>query len=194
MRVRTILTCVLAISLVGATSAVAATKPRPKPLCTLLKDDSGDGTWVVPVVESPALDIISGDISTGPKTMVAVLRLGSTDFAPTSDKWSSTGYSWSFGVTSSLGQKYQFEAARHVTGTMDEDVTVDGKSVPFQFKIVGKTFVWTIQRKVSPNLSRPKNVFREFRGGSEVESSTADGAFTGASVYPDRASSCVHAD
>jgi len=192
MRLRHLALPALAVCL-AASPATAAT--RVKPACNLLVDEAGDGEWdLAPVVTSPVLDVLGGDLATGPKQMVAVLRLASTDFA--ADRYSNLGYSWSMGFTSSLGTNYAFEASRSMAATMSYRVVIDGERVPealLKAEMVGKTFVWTIDRKASPALTRPKNVFTAFRGGSQVQSSTADTALTKTTKYADRAPSCVKA-
>jgi hypothetical protein len=197
MRSRPALAAAAALTLLvaPAVDAVAKAKPKPKPLCTLLTDITGDGKMnLAPVVSSPALDIVSGDIATGSKTMVAVLRLGSTDYSPANDPWARSGYDWYLATTSTLGHSYSFTVSLGYLGTMTPAATVDGQTVAVDFKVVGNTFQWTMQRKLSPDLSRPKNVLHEFRAGSNVESTSADRALTSTTKYPDRASSCVHAD
>ena len=199
MRTRSLVATLAALGLIVAPAAGAATKAKPKPkphvYCNLLTDDHNDGTWLVPGVKSGGLDIQSGDLATGAKTMVAVLRLGSTDFKTADDPWSTLSYSWSFAATSTLGQAYAFTASLGFTGNLTYGASADGHGVPVQFKIVGNTFQWTIQRKDAPDLARPKNIFREFRASSAVLSSTADkvAPVPLTDIYPDRGLSCVHA-
>jgi hypothetical protein len=199
MRSRSLLAAAAVLALVVAPSAHAVTKAKPKkpkPLCNLLTDKPGDSDWdLAPGVVKPAsLDILGGDLATGPKTMVAVLRLASTDFSPTADPWSRSGYQWHFAVTSSYGQDYAFDVDLNYLGSFVASATAEGKSVPVTFAVVGKSFQWTIQRKDAPQLARPKNFFMQFRGGSAIESGTADTAVTKASKSPDRALSCVRAN
>jgi len=205
MRTRSVLAVLAAVALVAAPAAGAATKkkpapkPKPKTYCNLLVDTTpGDESWnAVPAVSSPGLDIKSGDIATGAKQMVAVLRLGSVDFKPTDDHWAVLGYSWSFAATSTLGQAYAFTAILELNGTVNGSASVDGQSVPATFSIDPSTnsFKWVVERKNVPALARPKNVFKEFRAQSEVESGTADSApsMPASDIYPDRGLSCVKA-
>jgi hypothetical protein len=144
-------------------------------------------------VSSPALDVVGGDFATGKSTVVAVLRLASTNMSPPGDNWGVLGYSWSFAVTSSLGHSFAFDASRGIDGTMHHSASIDSQGVDVDFKVVGNTFVWTMKRSAAPSLLRPKNVFGKFRGGSEIGSTSADTAFTPESRYPDRALSCVKA-
>jgi hypothetical protein len=203
MRTRSVLAVLAAIALVAAPAAGAATKkkpaPKPKTYCNLLVDMSpGDNNWnAVPVVSSPGLDIKSGDIATGAKQMVAVLRLGSVDFKPTDDHWAVLGYAWSFSANSTLGQAYAFRAILELDGSVKGSATVDGQGVPVTFSIdsASNSFKWVMDRKSVQALARPKNVFKEFRAESQVESGTADSAATmpASDTYPDRGLSCVKA-
>lgn len=202
MRARSVLAALAVIALVAAPAAGAATKKppaktKPKTYCNLLVDTTpGDQSWkAVPVVSSPALDIKSGDIATGAKQVVAVLRLGSVDFNPVDDHWAVLGYAWNFAADSSLGTEYSFDAILELNGTVKASVTIDHQSVPFTFSIDSATnsFKWVVNRKDVPSLARPHNVFKNFRGHSEVESGTADDApsMPASDTYPDRGLSCL---
>lgn len=204
MRTRSVLAAGVALALLvaPATGAVAKTaakpKPKPKVYCNLLVDAANDGTSsIMPAVHSADLDILSADIATGPKTMVAVLRLGGTNFNASSDPWSFLGYSWKFGAESSLGQVYNFSASVDYGNPVNSGATVDGVGVHADFVVdhVKNTFTWTIKRSDVPSLGRPKNVFHSFYADSYFESASADStAATPASdIYPDKALSCVHA-
>src|SRR4051812_34693644 len=80
------ITAVLVVVLMaaGASSAFAAPKKAktPAPVCLQLVDDSGDGrpgllNGTPGVPSDDALDIVSGDIATGPHALVVALRLKS---------------------------------------------------------------------------------------------------------------------
>lgn len=202
MRVRSVLGAVVALALIVAPAtamakAKAKPKPKPKVYCNLLTDKPGDGKWFVPGVSSSNLDIVGGDIATGAKTMVAVLRLGGTNFSPTSDPWSNLGYSWRIGVQSTLGQTYVFNASLHFGGTVTGSATAGGIGVPVTFAVdqAKNTFTWTMKRSDAKFLARPKNVFHGFYANSFVESSSADStdATPPSDTYPDRGLSCVKA-
>jgi hypothetical protein len=70
----------LAASLVGAGTAYAVTKPKPKPVCNLLTDpkDDADGSFIasgiMPNTED-AVDIVSGDVAADSKFLTTVLRV-----------------------------------------------------------------------------------------------------------------------
>lgn len=196
MTARRLLAAFTVLALAAAPASYAAKakpKPKPKPVCNLLTDETGDGSWdLAPPVSTKTLDIVGGDLATGSKQMVAVLRLGSTDFA--SDPYSHLGYNYSFAATSTLGQVYSFTAIYGLTGLFTWAATVDGKTVNgVKFSAANNMLTWTIDRSASPNLARPKNVFHIFRAQSQVESSSADSALNTTNTYADRALSCVHA-
>lgn len=201
-RVATALCLVLSLTAgTTATMASAAVKkpaPKPKPKCNLVLDDvQNDGhVKVVPTQKSKALDIVSGDVATGPTQMVAVLRVQSATITPSTEPFSVLGFGWSLGTTSTLGQNYVFKVTRGAAGGMIPRITIDGAEVAsnkFTFATVGNTYVWTMQRSAAPNLSRPKNVFTQFRATSEIFSTNSDNVESFASTYPDRALSCVPA-
>lgn len=199
MRLRSILGVVVGLALIVAPAtgamAKAKAKPKPKVYCNLLTDQANDGNWFVPGVSSAGLDILGGDVATGAKTMVAVLRLRGTNFTPTGDPWSNLGYSWRIGVQSSLGQTYVFNASLHFGGTVTGSATVAGAGVPVTFAVdtAKNTFTWTLKRSDAKNLARPKNVFHGFYANSYVESSSADSTAPTApsNTYPDRGLSCL---
>jgi hypothetical protein len=207
MRARSVLAAVAAIALVAAPAAGATTKKKPvkkappaKTYCNVLTDVSGDGTFVPPIT-SKGMDILSGDIATGKKTMVAVLRIGDTNFTVTHDPWAALEYAWSMQAVSSYGQSYAFTAKQN-NGTMSWGATVDGAGVAvksFTMDTVHNTFTWVIDRSVDKTLTRKNTVFRAFSGESKIfGSSSADHAPNQATMpltdtYPDLGRSCVHA-
>jgi hypothetical protein len=203
MRTRSVLAAAAAFALIVAPAAGAATKHKPKPkpkpkvYCNLLTDPSGDGTSKTVLLEkSSGLDVLGGDLATGAKTMVAVLRLGSTNFS--SDTWAKTGYSWRFGAQSNLGQTYLFNASLAAgSGVLTNSAAVDGTGVHVDFAIdkTKNTLTWTIQRKDVPNLGRPHNIFAHFFADSYGFVGNADNttATAATDVYPDKGLSCIHA-
>jgi hypothetical protein len=86
----------LACSLAGAGAANAAVKPKPKkvaPVCNLVTDPAGDASALgVGDPSSDALDILSADVSTGAKTVKAVIRVKSL----AGDPMSQQGYEFKF--------------------------------------------------------------------------------------------------
>lgn len=202
MRARSVFAVIAVVALVAAPAAGATAKKRPPPAktyCNLLVDPSGDGT-VVPGITSKGLDIIGGDLATGKKTMVAVLRLSDTDFSQSHDPWSTFEYAWSFAVSSSYGQSYSF-SAKYNSGNLTYGAAVDNAPVTvtkFTVNHSNNTFTWVISRSVDKTLTRKNTIFRDFRGQSDVfGSNSSDSApnnqATMKSTYPDLGHSCVAA-
>ena len=71
--VRPALAFALASSLLAAGAAHAATKPKPKPVCNLIKDDKGDGAGLIN--NQDGLDVLTADIASDAKNITAVIRL-----------------------------------------------------------------------------------------------------------------------
>lgn len=189
MRIRTALVAVLAVAAVATVPAEAATKKKPVvKLCNLLTDVSGDGEWSI--VDTKGLDVLSGDIATGPKEMVAVLRVGTTEL--TDDPYVALGYEFKLGADA-MGARYVFRVTRSSRGgtRITPSASIAGTEVPVAaFKIVDSTYVWTIKRSDAPGMARPKLVWSNLGATTHVFGNGADGA-TSAKKYPDRAASCV---
>jgi hypothetical protein len=193
----------------SSTVTVAAARSRPDPVCNLLVDAPGDGhSTKVSAVSSPALDVLSGDVATGRTSLVAVLRLASTDLS--NDVWSNAGYHWKLTARSASGAFYMFRVyysvpsvdsrttPPHVGGSMLVEFTVDGTRVPSDasdFKVVGNTFVWTIKKSAVSDLARPKNVLSQLQAETLdlAQQDVADSASSdSAARYPVGAPSCVN--
>lgn len=200
MRLRRTLLTALVVALAAATSASAAVKKKPITYCNLIKDKTGDGhSSTYGFVESPALDIQSGDIATGKNELVAVLRLGGTNTS--GDNWVTIGgYGWVMSANAG-GTSYLFEMNRrsmfngggdHPTATIG-GTRVDDKALTF--KINGNNLEWHVKRSALTALNKKAGqVFNGFMAHSDFNGSTADTADTVAATgYPDRGLSCVRA-
>jgi hypothetical protein len=194
VRLRRLALCTLAVSLVAtAPTAHAATKkkpkPKPKPVCNLLVDVSGDGrSTVMPTVEGAPMDITGADIATGTKTLVAVLRVGTTDAS--SYNWAKLGYgvSMQFKI---LGKTYTFERKRKAgTAETYEDTFQNGpvKSVA----VTPTSIAWTIDRTAIDDLKKPKIVITNLTASSRPFVSNGD-AGSSTKTYADKYPSCVRA-
>ena len=206
MRARSILAVLAVVALVAAPAASATTKkkPAPKPVkkyCNLVTDESGDGAWSLnPAVKTGGLDIIGADFASGPKTLVAVLKLSDTDFSPSHDPWASTLiYQYTLGATSNFGQDYEFRAGlSFLTGKVTGTASVGGTGVALKSFTVDRThntFTWVLDRTVDKTLTRKGTIFKEFRGQSAANGDSADQAPNQMphppTSYPDRAPSCI---
>jgi hypothetical protein len=118
MRVRPVLVLALLPALVAAGAATAA-PAKPKPVCNLITDPTGDTMG-----PSTALDIVSGDVASNGKTFTAVIRLAAL---AESDLSSPTGIAWGMQVTSPkselpqylLATKFQGEAVEFTYGQVN---------------------------------------------------------------------------
>jgi hypothetical protein len=190
MRLREVVLCALAVCLVSTTAAGAATKVKPKPpICNMIVDDAGDGASSVggPVVKSDALDIRGGDVATGAKTLVGVLRLTRT--STNNDYVTMTGVSW--GLTFYIrSNPYTFTRRRN-SGVPESYVdTFSGGSDKLTTTVTPTEIRWTIPRSVIPDLAKPKIVIESLNAGSSWFTFNADGAGS-AMKYNDRAPSCL---
>jgi hypothetical protein len=168
-----------ALALGALLPAVPASAAKPKP-CKQVTDEEGDGRINPAGLSSPALDILSADISSGPKEVTAILRLKST--AIESDNLLAGGALWNFNVTAG-GVKYSFYARWSSAVTISPRVLAGGltagsnPSNPLAtFKKVGTTFVWTVSRAAFPSLKKPKAYILVTGASSGADSLSADSA------------------
>jgi hypothetical protein len=79
MKVRAAVLVVSLLPLGAATSAFAATRPAPKPVCQIIKDATGDAAYNGVVPGTGNDDIVSADLASNGKTVTAVIRLAALD-------------------------------------------------------------------------------------------------------------------
>ena len=191
MHLRRVLLATLAVSL-AVTAAPAFAKARPKPVCNLLVDPEGDGKSTVggDVIKSPALDIIGGDVATGAKTVVAVLRVKTT--STSGDNVALMGMRWSLN-TSINGKDYTFTVSRSFGPTDGRNPSVSNMAngVLPVLTIQPNAYVFTVDRKGFDTL-KPGGKILVKSAGSGVGFNNADGA-TSLKTYVDRTPSCVRA-
>jgi hypothetical protein len=183
MRSRPIVICTIAVGLVAGGSALAA----PKPVCKLVVDPEGDGTHRATGLKSPALDILSADVSTGKKEVVGIIRLKTTNTS--SDPLARLGMNWSLAFQIA-GKNYAFSASRRtniITGAAtDNGATFDATSI-----------TWRAPRKdFDPLVKKPgKHVIEGIAAESWVYGGSADTATaTPATKYRDFYPSCLKAN
>lgn len=140
--------------LLAATGLNAASAAARKPVCLQVVDPSGDG-MALAGQKSDAVDILSGDIATGKRNLVAAMRLTSVE----RDEFQTTGasYLWTWtagGKTQSLA--YHVYADGSTAGRFDADTTAgtlaDEVSVTAIADRATNTITWTVPRKVIPAL------------------------------------------
>lgn len=193
MRPHTALIAVVAVALAAPVPASAATKkkapPPPPPACNLITDPPGDGKSGSGLVNSDALDIISGDIATGKNEIVAVLRLKSNAFK---DTWHYGGYTWRMAGTAA-GQKWSFRAGNDAFGTVRYAMEIGTTGIPqVTFEMgPGNTLVWRAKRSDVAALARPNLVWTDFSANTAWLSTPADQTELSKKVYKDKQPSCV---
>jgi hypothetical protein len=75
MKVRAIVLVFSLLPLGAATSALAVTKPKVKPVCQIIKDGSGDAAYNGVLPGDGNDDVVSGDLASDGKTVTGVIRL-----------------------------------------------------------------------------------------------------------------------
>lgn len=188
---------VLGLALPAVPATAAKAKPKPKPLpCKQISDDAGDGR-VNPVgLTSDTLDVLSADLSSGPKEVTAILRMKST--AVENDHNLAGGASWGFNVTVG-GVSYAFYARWPTVVSvaprkLEGGLTVGSSeaSPPATFRREGNNYVWTVPRAAFPALKKPKTYFTITSANSGANSFSADSAFAKPNTrYLDRTLTCL---
>ncbi|HWL38391.1 MAG TPA: hypothetical protein VNQ77_19545 [Frankiaceae bacterium] len=190
MRLRSLVLCSLAVTLVATTpTAWAAAARRPKPVCNLVVDGKGDGhSTVFPLVESDTLDILGADVATGPKTLVAVARMVSTD--GTGDNVAMLGTKVNMQMTI-MGEHFTFTRRRKAGTTEAYEYTFSGG--PLLKASATKTAItWVIDRKLIKGLAKKNQKISGLSVTTVPFSGNADAA-TSLKTYTDKYPSCVKA-
>ena len=168
------------------------------PVCNLVKDKTGDASLnatAAAVYQVKPLDIRSYDVATGKKTLVAVLRVGSTK--PADDQFTSkSGLRWTVHFSID-GAGYSFTRKLDGAGKASDSATADGAALSgVKATMTGDTVTWTAPRSAFPKL-RGRGVRI---GGLYADSSSPgfydqapDGGRSSDTTYTDGAKSCVKA-
>lgn len=167
----------------------AAASAAPAKLCRQILDQAGDGTLVPGYVpHRDSLDILSGDVATGRKNLVAALRLAST--APDPELVGGVTYTLRFFVAD-----VQHELVYRIfgTGEVEAVLVIDGRTLS-EFRVSGvtdhstKTITWTVPRTQVPSLARRGVKLVKLRGGAAIGNNvkTPGGGARG-SIEADRA-------
>lgn len=137
---------VTGLLLSGATASAA---PR---LCRLMVDPAGDGTAFAGTPSRDSLDIVSGDIATGSRNLVAALRLKS--FAADPSLAAGATYTVEFAVGK---VEHELVLRVYATGEREAFLVVDGiRQVPVTAVVdpTTSTITWTAKRALVPVLVR----------------------------------------
>jgi hypothetical protein len=170
-----------------------------KAVCNLVSDKPGDAVLGLggQGAPAPAFDILSYDVATGKQTLVAVLRLKSTDAK--ADNAAALGIAWT--VTFHVGDKsYSFEhrlGPQASGGAVTDTANVDGAPLAgVKVTVAPGAITWTVPRaSITPLKAKNAYVTGFFsQASSSLSHDWAPDSGTGSGVrYPDRAASCVKA-
>jgi hypothetical protein len=200
MRTRTALLLALVVATAGAPGALAA-PPKVKPACNIMVDRPGDGNWTAirdyamrANYQSPALDILAGDVVSGNKTVVAQLKVGSTQ---PGDPQTTFGVLWS--LKWKIGAVW-FGGTLLKTSASDpgsSSFTIDGEQVDgalLSTKVDAQTITWTINRlKIATLVKKSGQKFVNLAASSNAKLAggnigSDDGGTT--TVYTDKQPHC----
>jgi len=199
----------------GATAALA--KAKPKPVCLMLTDTPGDAKIAGQGSNYPADDILSADIATGKKTIVAVLRLASGDTASGIPTGATYKLQWtqlqkgSDGRTSSMQAAFFFYTYATGGSSGGFGTSTDPSFGPSDKMAVSQAtmdshgvITWVMNRKDASVASGAKfsqltaastlAINYQIPGGTSHFSSSAIDDATGHGSYVDRQQSCVRAN
>jgi hypothetical protein len=185
----------LAVLVLGSLlPAVPASAAKPKP-CKQITDDEGDGAVNPLGLKSPALDVLSADVSSGKTQVTAILRLKSG--AVESDPYLKGGAQWNFNVTAG-GIKYSFYAkwptAINPAPALYGGLTAgNNPATPAAtFTRVGNDFLWTVPRAAMPILKKSKQYIFVTSASTGADSLSADSAFAAVNTkYLDKTVTCL---
>lgn len=206
MRLRSAAALAAVLAALAGAPAVAA----PRVACRLVSDARGDGTVNDNGPSHDALDVLSADLATGRRNLVAVVRFVSTEPDPALTSGVVYTYSWSAG---GVGQSVTF--VRYAGGAeeahFDPDTgTTSGGTVAVRAVVddVTASVTWTVPRPANPELRRKGLRFGYYRVGADPSVNattppevpydlsargtllTGDSA-SGTTLYTDLAPSCV---
>jgi hypothetical protein len=98
-----------AVVTTGVAGAAAKPPAKPKPVCNLVTDETGDGSFIV-TPNAKALDVVSADIASGAKTVKAVIRVAGMESHPT------TALGVEYKINFTVGGVSQFLRYQNSTG------------------------------------------------------------------------------
>lgn len=194
MRARSAIVCAVALAVATTAPAAAAPKkPKPKPtMCYLVVDEKGDGYTQAagPVLKSDAMDIHSADVATGNTTLVAAIRLETTE--SDGDPVAAFGLKWTFTFTIS-GEKYEFYRVRApgIEGTYTHGMEPNPKNVKVVWEAKDGTVKWIVPRSAVPELLKPgKKVLGTLAANGKMFVTNGDSA-SSLNTYPDKHPHCL---
>jgi hypothetical protein len=192
----------LAVLVLAGTLAAPAATAAPRPPCGLVNDPAGDGTPASETVALPAgsddaLDVIGGDVATGPHNVVVAIRVGSLTPGALTSRGVAYQFSWFVDGLPHYVQHFVAQdgtrwATFHVSG--GADVPVATKTDP-----ATSTITVTVPRRADPSLARRRvtltKLFLDSRYGVVVDGGTNEttGGDTATTLktYVDGTPSCL---
>lgn len=142
----------LAVSGLNAASAAAR-----KPTCLLVVDAAGDGTTADVVSNRDSLDVLSADVATGKRNLVAVVRLASAQADPTLTPGVTYRFTWRAGLVDQGVTTVVYTDGTRVA-VFDPDLgnnsAADARDVAFDMNQATNSLVWTVSRKLNPALGK----------------------------------------
>jgi hypothetical protein len=197
-----------AVLVATAAPAAVAAKPKPKkpvPTVCRLVTDAGDDASLTGADPSHApLDIVSGDIATGARNQIVVLRLKSLATDPALLSGVTYKVTWTAGGLGQSMTLFQYaDGAHSATFDANTETGAAGESTP---KVLvdpaTSTITWTITRKTNPALAKPGAKFTGIEASTQSGANVSNGGFTfngsfgggdtaSGKSYTDRTPSCV---
>jgi hypothetical protein len=165
----------------GAPQALAAAKAS----CLVVVDAAGDGTSVNGTVpHRDSLDILSADVATGARNLVAVVRLGSVELDPTLATGVAYDFTWRAGGTDQGFSLIQYPDGSRVASFYPDLGRDSTQSVPATATVdsTTKSLVWSVARKANPVLAKRGAKFTSMTvtsaPGTNLGVNQAGGSFT----------------
>jgi hypothetical protein len=161
MRARSAVTLATVCVLTAGGPALAAAKPA----CLQVVDAAGDGTPAGVLPNSNAIDILSADLATGSRNLVAVVRLASVDPDPALTPGITYSFGWVAGGVPQAMTLVQYSDGSRVAD-FDPNTTFgvgnDNRAPLVRVDSATKTITWTISRKLNPVLGKKGTKFGTF--------------------------------
>jgi hypothetical protein len=179
----------------GAAPALPATAKTVAKSCNLVSDDAGDAAAAAPASpSSDAVDIVGGDLGSGAKNLVVVLRLKSL----AADTVTTTGATYTF-AWSLAGTPQAVDLARYSDGTAEASFNPDtsfgsnAPAIPVGYVIdnAAGTITWSISRKSNALLKKKGGKFNAIAATARpsVNVNMPTGTFSSTVLNGDSASS-----
>jgi len=187
---------------VALATAVLAAPASAGGVCLQITDGTGDGMTLGVPASQDSLDIVSGDIATGRKNLVAVLRLKSTSPDPVL----AGGVTYTFSFTAG-GTTYQLVYRKYGTGETESEIvtgtgTSSGQSVDAVGDHTTSIITWVVPRTLVAALKKPGAKLTGIGAGTAVSDNfklptgTMKGSFgaddaKSAKSYTDMTATCL---